>query len=103
MINRAKMPRQLRNKGGIMNVASGTIGGGGYTGSAMGSSVFGADQAKGNLSSGNVQASLTGNVVCSGTLRELKTQIDTILFPEGIYNVLIDSSTSPISRKVYKH
>lgn len=47
--------------------------------------------------------SLTGNVVCSGTLRELKTQIDTILFPEGIYNVLIDSSTSPISRKVYKH
>ena len=47
--------------------------------------------------------SLTGNVVYSGTLRELKTQIDTILFPEGIYNVLIDSSTSPISRKDYKH
>ena len=37
MINRAKMPRQLRNKGGIMNVASGTIGGGGYTGIPMGS------------------------------------------------------------------
>ena len=32
MINRAKMPRQLRNKGGIM-----TIGGGGYTGMPMGS------------------------------------------------------------------
>jgi hypothetical protein len=32
MINRAKMPRQLRNKGGIM-----TIGGGGYTGIPMGS------------------------------------------------------------------
>lgn len=47
--------------------------------------------------------SLTGNVVCSGTLRELKTQIDTILFPEGIYNVWIDSSTLPISRKVYKY
>ena len=32
MINRAKMPRQLRNKGGIM-----TSGGGGYTGIPMGS------------------------------------------------------------------
>ena len=32
MINRTKMPRQLRNKGGIM-----TIGGGGYTGIPMGS------------------------------------------------------------------
>ena len=32
MINRAKMPRQLRSKGGIM-----TIGGGGYTGIPMGS------------------------------------------------------------------
>jgi len=31
------MPRQLRNKGGIMNVPSGTIGGGGYTGIPMGS------------------------------------------------------------------
>ena len=31
MINRTKMPRQLRNKGGIM-----TIGGGGYTGIPMG-------------------------------------------------------------------
>jgi len=47
--------------------------------------------------------SLTGNVVYSGTLRELKTQIDTVLLPEGIYNVLIDSTTLPISRKVYKH
>jgi hypothetical protein len=47
--------------------------------------------------------SMTGNVVYSGTLRELKTQIGTILFPEGIYNVLIDSSTSSIIRKVYKH
>jgi hypothetical protein len=37
MINRAKMPRQLRNKGGIMNVTSRTIGGGGYTGIPMGS------------------------------------------------------------------
>ena len=37
MINRAKMPRQLGNKGGSMNVASGTIGGGGYTGIPMGS------------------------------------------------------------------
>lgn len=47
--------------------------------------------------------SLSGNVVYSGTLRELKTQIDTILFPEGIYNVWIDSSTLPIIRKVYKY
>jgi len=31
------MPRQLRNKGGIMNVTSRTIGGGGYTGIPMGS------------------------------------------------------------------
>ena len=37
MINRAKMRRQLRAQGGIMNIASGTIGGGGYTGIPMGS------------------------------------------------------------------
>jgi len=37
MINRAKMPRQLRNKGGIMSVTPGTIGGGDYTGIPMGS------------------------------------------------------------------
>ena len=37
MINRAKMPRQLRNKGGIMNISQGTIGGGNYTGIPMGS------------------------------------------------------------------
>ena len=37
MNNRAKMPRQLRNKGGIMSISQGTIGGGGYTGIPMGS------------------------------------------------------------------
>ena len=37
MINRAKMPRQLRNKGGIMSISQGTIGGGDYTGIPMGS------------------------------------------------------------------
>ncbi len=31
------MPRQLRNKGGIMSVIPGTIGGGDYTGIPMGS------------------------------------------------------------------
>lgn len=47
--------------------------------------------------------SLSGNIVDFGKIQELNTQIDTILFPEGIYNVLIYSSTSSISRKVYKH
>ena len=37
MITRSQMRRQLRAKGGIMNVASGNIGGGGYTGIPMGS------------------------------------------------------------------
>jgi hypothetical protein len=37
MITRGQMRRQLRAKGGIMNVASGSIGGGGYTGIPMGS------------------------------------------------------------------
>lgn len=37
MITRAQMRRQLRAKGGIMNVASRNIGGGGYTGTPMGS------------------------------------------------------------------
>ena len=37
MITRSQMRRQLRAKGGIMNVASRTIGGGGYTGTPMGS------------------------------------------------------------------
>ena len=47
--------------------------------------------------------SLSGNIVDFGKIQELNTQIDTILFPEGIYNVLIYSSTSSVSRKVYKH
>ena len=37
MITRAHIRRQLRKNGGIMNVASRTIGGGGYTGIPMGS------------------------------------------------------------------
>jgi hypothetical protein len=37
MITRSQMRRQLRAKGGIMNISSGTIGGGGYTGIPMGS------------------------------------------------------------------
>lgn len=46
--------------------------------------------------------SMTGMIVYSGTIEELNTQIDTILFPKGIYNVFIDSSTSSIKRKLYK-
>ena len=37
MITRSQMRRQLRAQGGIMNVASRNIGGGGYTGTPMGS------------------------------------------------------------------
>jgi|GEM_PF-1790222 len=47
--------------------------------------------------------SLSGNVVYSGKIQELNTQIDTFHVPHGVYHVLIDSATSSVYRKVYNH
>ncbi len=47
--------------------------------------------------------SLSGNVVYSGKIQELNTQIKTFNFPQGVYHVLIDSETSSVYRKVYNH
>ena len=47
--------------------------------------------------------SLSGNVVYSGKIQELNTQIDTFHVPQGVYHVLIDSATSSVYRKVYNH
>jgi len=47
--------------------------------------------------------SLSGNVVYSGKIQELNTQIDTFHVPQGVYHVLIDSATSSVCRKVYNH
>jgi len=47
--------------------------------------------------------SLSGNVVYSGNIQELNTQINTFNFPQGVYHVLIDSETSSVYRKVYNH
>ena len=45
--------------------------------------------------------SMSGNVVCSGILKELHTKIDVKSLNKGIYNVLIGTSLGDISKRLY--